>query len=317
MTLQAGLTRIHVLESPEAMGRATARHAADALLAAAAAGRECVFWVMAAPSAFPFYVAFIGLANSEPELAKTLARTHFFQFDDYPISRQSPQFPATFRHLLQERLFNGLAGPCGPLERIHSPEFTGTPSDAGVARAYTQSLLELKRSGAFILQLKGIGMDGHWGFHGAETPLDGDPAMLSVPMNEANRHQQALDWPVLFQNPENVPAQAYTFNVAMFLLADEILDNVPQASKEYAVLGCYGNEQIVGALPSSALKSHPKSTAYLTRASARSLMEFREAGLSAAAHARLRALWADPAKPAESMANIAAMERALKELGML
>ena len=317
MNFRAGLTQIEVLETPQAMGQATARHAADALMAGAAQGRETVFWVMAAPSAFPFYEAFIKLAKAEPALATQLSRTHFFQFDDYPISRESPQFPATFRHLLQERFFAGLTPVCGPLERIHSPEFTGQASDAGVALDYARSLLELKRHGAFLLQLKGIGMDGHWGFHGAETPLEGEPAMLPVPMNEANRHQQALDWPALFQNPKNVPELAYTFNVAMFLLADEILDNVPQASKEYSVLGCYGSDQILGALPSSALKAHPKSTAYLTRASAQSLLEFREAGLSPAALARLRALWADPAKPEESLANIAAMERALKQLGML
>ncbi len=321
---QAGKTCVRIVDTEAELGLRTAEQAAAALQNATSAGRDCVLWTMAAPSAFSFYSAFISLAQRDANLAKILARTHFFQFDDYPLARSSPRFKASFRHLLEARFYSLLKDACRALGPVHALELCGDPADESVALSYARSLLDLKTKGAFILQIKGNGMDGHWGFHGAETPLQGEAGMITVPMNQANRHQQMLDWPLLFKNPADVPELAYTFNVPMFLKADEIIDNVPQASKEYAALATYGTEEILNELPSSALKAHACSSAYLTRAAARSLLDFRAARsldplarLGPETRQRLGALWQDPQDPAKALANCQSMEAALKKLGML
>ena len=140
--------------------------------------------------------------------------------------------------------------------------------------------------------------------------------MISVPMNSQNIRQQMLDWPAFFPTPADVPAHAFTFNVPMFLLADEVVDNVPQPSKEYAVLAVYGTSTVTNAAPSSAIKQHGLARAYLTRASAAALLEFREARsanpdavLGAKTMERLRAIWNDPTAPETAARNIELMER--------
>jgi len=319
-----GPVTVTVTRDEAAMGRLTAQHIIQRLRQQAAAGRPLVLWLMAAPSAFAFYHQLIRAAEGDPSLQELLRGTDFFQFDDYPISRQSPQFPATFRHLLEEHLYRPLAAVCGSLPKVHPLELTGGASDDGVRSAYRDTLLQRKEQGAYLLQLKGIGMDGHWGFHGAETPLTMEPGMITVPMNSQNIRQQMLDWPEFFPTPQDVPPVACTFNVPMFLLADEIVDNVPQASKSYSVLATYGSETVLNEVPSSAVKRHPCVRAYLTQAAAGVLLEFRQAreadpqaGLSPAAWERLRALWRDETDPQAEARNIEVMEQVLRKLEML
>ncbi len=321
---KSGRVRIHVLPDETTMGERTAGAAAAELKAQAGAGRPVVLWLMAAPSAFPFYRALIRQAGADAALRDVLRGAHYFQFDDYPIPRSSPQFPATFRHLLETSFYQPLAGVCGPLPRLHPLELTGGADDADVQRRYRDDLLALKRQGAYLLQLKGTGMDGHWGFHGAETPLDQAPGMITVPMNSQNIRQQMLDWPQLFPTLDQVPTRAVTFNVPMFLLADRILDNTPQPTKEYAVLAAYGTDAVTNAVPSSALKQHACAEAFLTRAAARALLEFRAGRakdpacrLSRETHARLAALWRDARDPETERHNVALMDAVLSSLGMI
>jgi hypothetical protein len=126
----------------------------------------------------------------------------------------------------------------------------------------------------FLVLLKGIGMDGHWGFHGSETPLDRAPGIIRVPMNEANIHQQLLDWPEYFRSESDVPRHAYTCDVALFLKAHLIIDNVPQKSKMYSDARHVRYDEVIQ-YPSSAIKRHPNSHAFLTSDSAAALLELR------------------------------------------
>lgn len=320
---QCGTVQVRVVDDDAAMGEFTATAVAAELQAPAGAGPN-ILWLMAAPSAFPFYEAIIRHAGANAALRDALRAAHWYQFDDYPIARGSPQFPATFRHLLETRLYQPLAAVCGPLPNLHPLELTGGPADADVQRRYRDELLAWRRRGARLIQIKGTGMDGHWGFHGAESPLDQEPGMIVVPMNTQNVRQQMLDWPALFPTPAQVPRQAVTFNVPMFLLADRILDNTPQPQKEYAVLAAYGTDAVLNEVPSSALKRHPRAEAVLTRAAARALLEFRagrardpQFRLAPATHARLAALWRDPAAPDTEARNVALMDAVLRRLGMI
>jgi glucosamine-6-phosphate deaminase len=319
-----GQVAIHVSDNEAQMGARTATAVVDELKSRAAAGQQAVLWLMAAPSAFPFYGELIHRAQSDAALQSILRDTHFFQFDDYPIARTNPRYEATFRHLLETRLYRPLVDVCGPLNHLHPLELTGGSGDGDVQRRYRDELLALRREGAFILQIKGTGMDGHWGFHGAETPLDQEPGMIVVPMASQNIRQQMLDWPRLFPTPEKVPSHAVTFNVAMFMLADRIIDNTPQAGKEYAVLAAYGTEEVVPQIPSSALKRHHRAEVHLTAAAARALLEFRAGrrqdpafSLSQDTLKRLAALWHDPEEPATGQRNREQMYAVLTRLGMI
>ncbi len=324
MVFKCGSVEVTVTPDEPAMGCLTAQYIIGVLKRKAAEHVPTALWLMAAPSAFAFYKALVAAAGQDAGLRDILKKTHFFQFDDYPISRKDPKFKATFRSLLEENLFQPLMAVCGSLPNVHPLELTGANTDRQVQTAYRDSILALKKQGVYFIQLKGIGMDGHWGFHGAETPLEMEPDMITVPMASQNIRQQMLDWPAFFRIPADVPPTACTFNVGMFLMADEIVDNVPQASKAYSVLATYGTEAVLNEIPSSAVKKHAHARAFLTQAAASALLEFRQAAqgnkqarLSSTTMARLRALWRDAGAPDMEAQNIALMEKVLRKLGML
>jgi 6-phosphogluconolactonase/glucosamine-6-phosphate isomerase/deaminase len=318
-----GLTKVSVERDAIAMGAATASFVADAMMTAAARGEKPALWLMAAPSGFAFYESFIALASKDKELAAICRKATWYQFDDYPIGRGDPRFPVSFRNLLETRFFKPLAGACGSLSGVKLLEVGGS-DDERVSSEYARMILDTAEDPGFcLIQLKGIGMDGHWAFHGSETPLDMPPAVIKVAMNAANIHQQKMDWPAFFRKDSDVPAWARTCNVSLLMKAKIIVDNVPQASKVYSVLATYGNEMVTGSIPSSAIKRHPGSRAFLTGDSASVLLEYRRARaldpnakLSPPMVGRLEKIWED-SDPRSRAANIEIMRKVLRELGML
>ena len=322
--IYSGTVKVNIVKNESLMGKMTVEHITKVIKEKYVQDKVIVLWLMAAPSGFPFYQALIERVEKDRFLREIIKKTHFLQFDDYPISRNSKKFSVTFRYLLENELFKPLKNLCGELPYIHFLELTGTDKDKEISIAYQKELLDLKEENSYIIQLKGIGMDGHWGFHGSETPLNMPPDMIAVPMNKQNIQQQRIDWPELFPRAEDVPKTAYTFNVNMFLLADEIIDNVPQSTKEYAVLATYGTDDIINEIPSSAIKKHHKAQAYITEEAAKALMEFREGRdndkgykLNNNTLNRLRDLWKDNANQPYSLQNIKTMEEVLRKLNMI
>jgi 6-phosphogluconolactonase/glucosamine-6-phosphate isomerase/deaminase len=306
------------------MGARTADFIADSLVEQSKKGKQTVLWLMAAPSGFAFYDAFINRARIDEALCDTLRNTHFFQFDDYPVSRETEKFVITFRHLLEERLFNPLRRICSDLPYVHFLELTGTSADTAVCNNYKQSFLNIRNSDSYIVQLKGIGMDGHWGFHGDGVPLFMEPDLIKVKMESQNIHQQMVDWPDLFKRAEDVPEYAYSFNVEMFMMADEIYDNVPQASKMYSVLAAYATSDVMEEIPSSALKLHPHARALVTADAARAFIEYRknleerkQGRLSEKMIEQLRDLWRGGGTEEEDNKNIKKMEHVLIKAGIM
>ncbi|MCX7787109.1 MAG: hypothetical protein N2442_05385 [Spirochaetes bacterium] len=330
--LKSGQVRVYITPDEAGMGAFSAREVARKLKEAASAGKEPVLWLMAAPSGFAFYKSFVDLCRDDKVLQKVLQKTRFYQFDDYPVGRKDPRFPITFRHLLETYFFNPLQQIVGKLDGIHLLELMGTGADPkdrpteddAIAAQYAREVMAaLDDPNVYVVELKGIGMDGHWGFHGSETPLDTPPQIIRVPMNSQNIHQQKIDWPLYFKTDADVPRFAYSFTVSAFLKADFIIDNVPQPTKEYSVLATYGTEDVLNEIPSSALKTHPNAMAVLTEASSRALQEYRNrvaAGhrnLSTQTLERLRELWKEPDRPEVEGENIETMMRVLRKLGMI
>lgn len=320
-TLGAGNVTVLVVPDEQTMGTETAQRVSDQVTAAVREGFRPVLWLMAAPSAFPFYGAFVEACRRDSSLRETVRDIAFYQFDDYPVGRDDARFPVTFRALLEEHLYRPLEEVCGPLTAIHPLELTGTVKDPEIARDYARELADLLADDSVrVIQVKGIGMDGHWGFHGAETPLHAEPAIIEVPMGPQNIRQQRIDWPELFPTDADVPGTAYSATVSLFMQADCIIDNVPQATKQYAVLACYGTDEVRNEVPSSALKDHRNAVAVLTRAAAEALLRYRSSGSSTLLPAtleRLERLWDDPDNTDQAAANRDTMLTVLRALGMI
>ncbi|MFP6596642.1 MAG: 6-phosphogluconolactonase [Candidatus Hydrogenedentota bacterium] len=262
---------IYVYKTAEAMGAASAEALAKKQIALAAEQDSVGMLVMAAPSAFSFYNAYVAMTEESTELQQALARAHFFQFDDYPLPADHP---ASFRYLLNKHFFSRLAKWC-PAHNFHA--LAAESNDAEKAcREYTQQVLKF----GLDMQIKGVGENGHWGFHEPGVPLDGDPAYITVDLSEENVQQQMRDHPDLFAEESEVPTVAFTANVALFMKTRTLIeDNIPQASKGFALVVAYGNETVDACVPTSILKRHGNAVVRTTSAAARELIEFRKHGI--------------------------------------
>lgn len=305
--IPAGGVQVAVYGTAEEMGRASAVALAARQVELVRERGETSLQLMAAPSAFPFYEAYIRLAHLSPDLQKAIGKTDYFQFDDYPLPAHHQ---ASFRFLLMKYLFGYLEDWYDPARiNLFEPDIMG-PEKA--CATYTEKLLAAGPD----LMLKGQGEDGHWGFHQPGTPIDGEPAMIAIEMNEMNITQQMRDHPNIFHTRADVPQVAYTANVPLFMRTRErIEDNVPQGAKAYAVLAAYANDAIDACCPSSALKSHPQAVARTTTAAAWALVEYREKGtLDAAAMARLDDIWETPGDPQATQSKKEFMRQSLATL---
>jgi glucosamine-6-phosphate deaminase len=269
--LDAGNARIYVYPDAEQMGLATAINIAAHQLRLFEDKGSCSIMIMAAPSAFSFYRSYQNVVFSSPALQKALYETHLFQFDDYALP---VHHPVSFRFLLMEHFLAPIARFCDS-RKVHL--FQADVSDTEKAcREYGQAILEAGPD----LQIKGVGEDGHWGFHEPGIPLDGEPKFMRVKLAEANVAQQMRDHPKLFPTADRVPRYAYTANVPLFLRTRVLIeDNVPQPSKAFAVLAAYGNGVVKDRVPSSALKGQASAVIRLTAVSAWALLEYRQSGV--------------------------------------
>lgn len=323
--LRAGDLIVYVCNDEQIMGGEAANRVIDELRYAYRRSLTPVLWLMAAPSGFAFYEALVARAKASTEISRMLDGIDIYQFDDYPISRESPRFPVTFRALLENRVITPFKQEADITPNWHPLELTGEEgADDAVMAQYRDALLSLLDSSRHhVVEVKGIGMDGHWGFHGGETPLDAPAQIMRVPMNAENVAQQMIDWPEYFGNSSDVPADAISCNVALFMRADAIVDVVPQASKEYSVLAAYGTGEVVSAIPSSAATKHENAVSFVTQSAARALLEYRERAetgvsppLSAATIERLKRIWQDPEDPERAQGSVESMMTILEQLGI-
>jgi len=315
--MKAHETQLNVTKNDVEMGLEAAKYAISRLKSEREKNRKCVMWMMAAPSGFTFYSAFIQLAKDDEQLREIIKETSFFQFDDYPIARNDSRFPITFRHLLETSFFAPLEEVVGTSLDITYLELTGSQSDEDVTKEYQEKLLSLlEDDSTYVLEIKGIGMDGHWGFHGSETPLDIDPKIMKVPMNQLNIQQQMIDWPQYFAQESDVPSVAYTASVPLFMKADTVIDLVPQKTKAFAVLACYGIDTPSQLVPSSMLITHKDSHSYVTHDSAWALLEFEKGNkkLDPSMIERLNMIWENRENVQLQKHNQDKMEKILQEL---
>ncbi|NLF68893.1 MAG: hypothetical protein GX575_07540 [Candidatus Anammoximicrobium sp.] len=306
--LKAGNASIFVYPDAEQMGLATAINIASHQRRLFEAKGICSIMVMAAPSAFTFYQAYQNLVLSSPALQKSLYDTHIFQFDDYALP---VHHPVSFRFLLMDRFLAPIARFCDS-RKIHLFQADG-PDPERVCQEYGKAILDAGPD----LQVKGVGEDGHWGFHEPGIPLAGEPKFIRVKLSEANVAQQMRDHPKLFPTPDRVPQYAYTANVPLFMRTRVLIeDNVPQPSKAFAVLAAYGNDVVNDRVPSSKLKDHPSGVVRLTSASAWALFEYRQNGVVTSEMLRRLDASLSGSENREIGQSVALIRKTLTEMGI-
>jgi len=269
-SILSGKACICVYSSAEDMGMASAVSMAARQCRLVEEQGETSMMLMAAPSAFPFYEAYVRLAHSSQALQEAIHRTHFFQFDDYPVPLHHP---ASFRGLLCKHFFFKLEEYCDPA-RVHLFD-ADSPDIEEACRRYGELILEHGPD----LQLKGTGENGHWGFHEPDIPVTGEPRFVRVTLSEENVAQQMRDHPRIFTDAADVPREAFTANVPLFMRTRHLIeDNVPQPSKAFALLAAYGSDVADACVPSSVLKTHHSAMVRTTEASAWALLEYGQRG---------------------------------------
>lgn len=180
-------------------------------------------------------------------------RVTVFHMDEYlglPV-----QHPASFRHVLQERL----------VAAVRPRAFYGMAGDAmdiaGEMERYA-ALLEAHRPIACVL---GIGENGHLAFNDPPADFSTKRVIHLVTLAESCRQQQVGEGH--FAQLEDVPRQAITLTVPALLTPRHILVIAPEARKAEAVRAALEGP-ITPDCPASILRTAPQARLYLDRDSA-------------------------------------------------
>lgn len=209
-------------------------------------------------------IAFLEELTKEEEIE--WGRVEMFHLDEYvglPITH-----PASFRKYLLERLIDKVG-----ITQYHLLD--GTQDAREVARRVGNAISAAPVDVAFV----GIGENGHLAFNDPPADFETDEPYLVVRLDEACRRQQVGEgW---FGGISDVPRQAISMSVRQILKAKEIVCIVPDARKAQAVKTCFQGE-ISPMAPASILRTHPTTTVFLDRESAKLLSATTLASFSGA-----------------------------------
>ena len=182
-------------------------------------------------------------------------RVEMFHLDEYiglPVTH-----PASFRKYLLDRLIHK-AG----ITKFHLLDGEGDTEEV------VRSVGEALRSAPVDLAFAGVGENGHLAFNDPPADFQSEDSYLVVNLDEPCRRQQVGEgW---FADISEVPRQAISMSVRQILKAKEIIAVVPDARKAQAIKLCIEGE-INPMAPASILRTHPATTLYLDRESARLL----------------------------------------------
>ena len=165
--------------------------------------------------------------------------------------------PASFRKYLLESLIRKVG-----ITKFHLLDGEGDTKEV------VHSVGEALRSAPVDLAFVGVGENGHLAFNDPPADFQSEDSYLVVNLDEPCRRQQVGEgW---FADMSEVPRQAISMSVRQILKAREIIAVVPDARKAQAIKLCIEGE-INPMAPASILRTHPATTIYLDRESARLL----------------------------------------------
>src|SRR6185436_7227650 len=187
-------------------------------------------------------------------------QVEMFHLDEYvglPIDH-----PASFRRYLLERLIRKTG-----IARAHLLDGEKDPQQA--CREVSVEIAKAPIDVAFV----GIGENGHLAFNDPPADFQTEEPYIVVRLDEACRRQQVGEgW---FESLDKVPERALSMSIRQILKARKILCIVPDARKAPAVKACLEG-RVDPMAPASILQTHPDTTIYLDRESAK-LLEKRDA----------------------------------------
>lgn len=240
---------LKVFEDRASLSRAAAEQAAAAIQRAIAGRKRARIVVATGTSQIPFLETLTKSNGIE------WRRVEMFHLDEYvglPITH-----PASFRKYLLERL----------IDKVGITEYyllDGTGDAREVARRVAEAVQLAPIDVAFV----GIGENGHLAFNDPPADFETEEPYLVVRLDEACRRQQVGEgW---FRDISEVPLEAISMSVRQILKAKEIISIVPDERKARAVKMCIEGE-ISAMAPASILRTHPATTVYLDKDSARLL----------------------------------------------
>jgi glucosamine-6-phosphate deaminase len=240
---------LKVLEDKLSLSRAAAEQAAASIRRAIVAHGRARIVVATGTSQIAFLEALTQAERIEWE------RVEMFHLDEYvglPITHV-----ASFRKYLLERLINKVG-----IRQYNLLD--GTDDAREVAQWMGEAISLSPVDVAFV----GIGENGHLAFNDPPADFDTHKPYLVVRLDEACRRQQVGEgW---FGDISEVPREAISMSVWQILKAKEIISVVPEERKALAVKTCFEGE-ISAMAPASILRTHPATTVYLDKDSARLL----------------------------------------------
>jgi len=238
---------VRVFATKAELGRAAAVDAAAALRdAIAQRGRA---HAIAATGASQF--EFLDALTATPGI--DWPKVVFFHLDEYVGLPES--HPASFRRYLKERI----------VARVRPGGFHFIEGDAADPAAEARRVGALIRAHPIDAAFVGIGENGHLAFNDPPADFETEEPYLLVTLDEACRRQQLGEgW---FEGLEDVPRRAISMSVRQILKSQSIVCVVPDARKARAVRDCL-QEDVSPLRPASILRTHPRTTLYLDKASA-------------------------------------------------
>ncbi|PYI53535.1 6-phosphogluconolactonase [Paenibacillus flagellatus] len=234
-----------VSDTPEQLGAAAAKQAADVVRAAVAANGRARIVLSTGASQFEFIRSFV----REPI---DWSKVDMFHLDEYVGLPES--HVASFRRYLKERFV------------AHVPQvrafFVDGEGDVG---ANIRELSGELRRAPIDVALIGIGENCHIAFNDPPADFDAREAYIVVDLDEACKKQQVREgW---FASVDDVPKRAITMTVHQIMQATSIISCVPHQVKAVAVKRTIENE-VTPDVPSTMLKTHKDWTLYVDRESA-------------------------------------------------
>jgi glucosamine-6-phosphate deaminase len=243
------LIRALVFSDKRQLGEAAAEQAATCIRKATAQWGRARILVATGASQFEFLHALAGRGDVD------WASVEMFHLDEY--LGLSADHQASFRRFLMERLIQ----PAG-IDQYHFIDGQGDPDEQ------IRRIGEALRSAPIDCAFVGIGENGHLAFNDPPADFDTLQPYLIVELDEACRRQQVGEgW---FASIDEVPRRAISISVRQILEAREIICVVPDARKAEAVKNTLEGP-VTPDVPASILQTHPNTTVYLDRESARLL----------------------------------------------
>jgi glucosamine-6-phosphate deaminase len=245
---------VEVLDPPDALAHAVARHIADLITARAAEGRPAVLGLATGSTPVGVYHELVRLHRDE---GLSFANVETFNLDEYwPMA---PGSIHSYRRFMQEHLFDLV--DLDPA-KCHVPP-GDIPRDA-VTAACRDYEARIRAAGGIDIQLLGIGKTGHIGFN--EPGSGADSRTRLVTLDTVTRRDAAAD----FFGEQNVPRQAITMGVASILDAREIL-LLATGEHKAGILRRAVEGEVDHAVAATFLQRHPAVTVYADAAAAADL----------------------------------------------